>query len=372
MKVAFLLPSLTLGGAETRTVDLALRLRQSNCAVSVATLRAQGDFGLLKRLASAGVHLCVVGAPQGWRELRTFYSREPVEEPRVLHSAMTSAGLVGLALRRWTGAPLLHSFTNTLRSNRLEPPSCRSFVAGAADALLVRRADAVHAVSPDLHAQLRSAFPGFAQKVTSVPDWEAEAGFDEADSAAQMLAALEVPAASLRVLVLGRTVEHKDQGMVLDALPMVVAGRPDVHVVIAGDGAGLANLRQHTARLGMTPHVTFAGSTRSPRSFLLWADVLVHCSQYDGLPRACVEAANLEVPIIMANHPAAREVSRRFPRSTLLVPSRNSVALARVLLRQAARPPEDRLKSESLLPPSTLTRQLLQLYTRLTEDTRRD
>jgi glycosyltransferase involved in cell wall biosynthesis len=261
----------------------------------------------------------------------------PAQEPLVLHSAMTSAGLLGLTMRRQVAASWVHSFTNTLRPNRAGRRSLRSRTAWLADALLAQSADAIQVVSADLDAQLGNRFPRLAGKITVVADVAAEPAFEEADEASRALLSPGVRGAELRVLTLGRLTEHKGHDIVLDALPMVEALRPGVHLLVAGTGPERTNLERRAARLGITGRVTFAGWTRSPRSFLDWADVLVHCSRYEGLSRACIEAVHCGVPVIMANTPSSRELADRFPHGITLVPSANSMALARAMMMQPSR-----------------------------------
>lgn len=372
MRVALLLPGLEPGGAEIRTVALAVGLQNSGCSTIVATLRPGGDPGLLDRLEREGVRVCSVSESAGRKELRAFCGHMPAQKPPlVLHSAMTSAGLLGLTLRRQVAAPWVHSFTNTLRPNRAGRRSLRSRTAWATDAVLARRADAIQVVSADLDAQLSSRFPRLAGKITVVADVAAEPAFDETDESSRALLSPLVRGAELRVLTLGRLAEHKGHDIVLDALPMVEARRPGVHLVVAGTGPERMNLERRAARLGTTARVTFAGWTRSPRSFLDWADVLVHCSRYEGLSRSCIEAVNCGVPVIMANTPSSRELARRFPHRITVVPSANSIALARAMIMQPGRLHAAGCGQLRVYPeaPSTV-HQMQALYSRLTKGIR--
>jgi glycosyltransferase involved in cell wall biosynthesis len=371
MRVALLLPSLDPGGAEIRTVALAVGLQNAGCSTLVATLRPGGDPGLLDRLERASIRVCSVSGSAGRKELRAFCGRMGAREPLVLHSAMTSAGLLGLALRRQVAAPWVHSFTNTLRPNRAGRRSFRSRTAWVTDAVLARRADAIQVVSADLDAQLSIRFPRLAGKITVVADVAAEPAFDEADESSRALLSPPVRGAELRVLTLGRLAEHKGHDIVLDALPMVEARRPGVHLVVAGTGPERMNLERRAARLGMTARVTFAGWTRSPRSFLDWADVLVHCSRYEGLSRACIEAVNRGVPVIMANTPSSRELARRFPDRIKVVPSANSMALARAVILQPGRSDTARRGwFGACTEPPSMVHQMQVLYSRLTKGIR--
>ena len=367
MKIALLLPGLERGGAEVRTAALAIGLREAGCDVAVATLRPGGDPDLRSGLERSGIAVHAARELGGWRALLAFCDRAEGGRRLAIHSAMTSAGLMGLALRRRFAAPLVHSFTNSLRPDRPGLPSWLARATWLADASLVRTAEAIHAVSPSVGRQLQRRFPRLRDKVIVIPDLAPEAHSAPEDRAA---AALRTPAArnaDLRVLMLGRVVAHKGHRLLLEALPEIVAERPKVHAVIAGDGPGRNALERRIARLGMGRYVTFAGETSSPRSFLEWADVVVNTSWYEGLSRAALEAARLGVAVVATTSPAARDLSRLFPGLVRLVPSRSSVALARALLGVA----EAGLPSTPAHPnpesPRTAAADMLSLYSRVVD-----
>lgn len=362
MRVVLILPGLERAGAETRTVALALALRDAGCTVTVATLRSGGDSGLRARLDARGISVRTLRNRCDRRAFRESCAAAQRREPMVLHSAMTSAGLYGLLLRQQVSAPLLHSFTNTLRPNRTGRRGFMVRLGWAADAFLVRRVDAIHAVSEDVGAQLRARFPRFAGKITVMADLITEAAFEPGDPAARILSGPPTSAAQPKVLALGRLTGHKGHDILLDALPVVARQRPSVHVVMAGAGAGRARLKSRAVALGVGAHVTFAGPTYSPRSFLDWADVLVHCSSHEGLSRACIEASMRDVPVIVGNTPAAREHRRLSSGEVRLVPGGNAAALALALVQVPRRTKFPRGSPSTQVPATAF----LALYRHLT------
>jgi glycosyltransferase involved in cell wall biosynthesis len=276
---------------------------------------------------------------------------------------MTAPGLIGVLLRRQLSAHLVHSFTNTLRANRAGPRSIAERLAWLIDKILVHRADALHAVSADVGAQLRERFPRLALDVEIAPDLDVDARHDPHDSSVHILCSDRLAQADLRILTLGRIEPHKAHHVLLDALVLVIPARPGVHLVIAGDGRGREDLERRCAELGLAPNVTFIGETESPRTLIDWADVLVHCSLYEGLSRACLEALRRDLPVIAAATPASRELVRNYGQGAQLVPSGNSLALARRIERHPARP-RQQPRLAPLAGASAVDR-LLDLYTRV-------
>lgn len=365
MRVVLLLPGLERAGAETRTVALALALRDAGCAVTVATVRSGGDPDLRARLDARGISVRTLRRRRDRRALRKSCAVARRYGPVVLHSTMTSAGLCGVLLRGQVSAPLLHSFTNTLRPNRTGRHGVMVRLGWAADTFLVRQADAIHAVSRDVGAQLRDRYPAVASKITVLADVTTEAAFEPGDPAARILSDPPARTAQPKVLALGRLAGHKGHDVLLDALPVVARQRPGVHVVMAGTGTERARLERRVTALGVASRVTFAGLTCSPRSFLDWADVVVHASSHEGLSRACIEASMRDVPVIVGNTPAAREHRSLLGGEVRLVPGGNAAALARALLQIPRRTKSPRRSPDGQVPAAAF----LALYALLTGGT---
>jgi glycosyltransferase involved in cell wall biosynthesis len=338
--VLLVLPNLALGGAEVRTVALARRLDAAGVAVSLLSLRRSAGSPLQGRLGS--VPLLEAVTREGRARLRRL------DGVRVVHSAMTSAGLGAQALRAILGGQVahVHSFTNALRPNRSGCRSARDRVATVADALLVTRADIVHAVSSDVGAQLVARHPRLAYKIHVMADLDAHAAAGEPSEA---LSRPEIRAAGLRLLSIGRLTVHKHQDVALDALPAILARRPDAHLVVVGCGPDRERLQRRALALGVQSQVTFIGASEAPAAFLEWADVLVHTSSHEGLSRACLEASRQGVTVLAANTPAGREHAHHFGDTCLIAPQ-HALALARAVLgAQPRRPtPPDAIDGDAL------------------------
>lgn len=83
-----------------------------------------------------------------------------------------------------------------------------------------------------------------------------------------------------------------------------LAGRLEVHVLIAGDGPDEAELRGLAQRLGVS--ATFAGKRADVPELLAAADVSVHLSEAEGFSNSVVEALACGLPVIASrahSHP---------------------------------------------------------------------
>jgi glycosyltransferase involved in cell wall biosynthesis len=84
----------------------------------------------------------------------------------------------------------------------------------------------------------------------------------------------------------------------LDLLLDVAAARPDMHVLLIGDGPDRGALEDQVTRLGLRDRVVFAGWTEDPRPMIASLDVFVLPSRLEGFPLSIVEAMLAEVPVV--------------------------------------------------------------------------
>ena len=211
-------------------------------------------------------------------------------------------------------------------------------LAGAA----FRAAGAVSACSEDLHTRaLRlGADPGRTRTVPYGVDLEA---FAPGRSRPDVRARLGVSPESLFVLAVGRLVEKKG----FEYLVQAVAGRRDLHVVIAGDGDLRRPLEQQARKCDAA--VTFPGALdrELTAAALATADVVVvpsvvdRSGNVDGLPNTLLESLAAGRAVVASQVAGIPEVVQDGINGRL-VPPKDAAALRNVLLELAAQPGERR------------------------------
>jgi glycosyltransferase involved in cell wall biosynthesis len=143
----------------------------------------------------------------------------------------------------------------------------------------------------------------------------------------------------LRVLWVGRMVNHKGLDFLLEAL----AGVDGVELDLAGDGPAAPRIRALARRLGVDGRVRFHGL--SPRADVLRhlarADVLVLPSEYEGLSHALLEAAAAGLACVASDRGGNPEIIEH-GRSGLLWPF-GRVDMLRETLARLARDEDLRL-----------------------------
>ena len=136
------------------------------------------------------------------------------------------------------------------------------------------------------------------------------------------------------VVGVGRMVDKKGFGYLLDAAPALLTAHPDVRLVLGGDGDLLESLKARAAELGLADRIEFPGRLSHPE--VLWliaaAEVFVMPSvrdakgNIDGLPIVVLEAMAAGKPLVatdLAGIPLAVEDGV----TGLLVPEKDPEAL---------------------------------------------
>jgi len=209
-------------------------------------------------------------------------------------------------------------------------------------AAMARRALAgaahVTSCSADLRDRLLALAGGAgADRVLLVPNGTDLGAPPDAAAAAAVEARLGPAAAGGGPLVVavGRLVDKKGFGILLEAAPAILAGRPDARLAIGGGGDLETPLRRRAAELGIADRVAFPGPLSHPEALALIAraEVFVMPSlrdergNVDGLPIVVLEAMAAGRPVV-ASDVAGLPLAVADGETGLLVPERDPAALA--------------------------------------------
>jgi colanic acid/amylovoran biosynthesis glycosyltransferase len=103
-----------------------------------------------------------------------------------------------------------------------------------------------------------------------------------------------------RLLFVGRLAAVKGLPVLLDAVARLAKDRPDIRLVVAGDGPDRSKLEAQTGRLGIATNVEFRGyqSQAQVRELLQQTDVFAMASFAEGVPVVLMEAMAAGVPVV--------------------------------------------------------------------------
>ena len=204
-----------------------------------------------------------------------------------------------------------------------------------------RRAAFVTACSADLAARA-TALGADPERMAVIPYGVDTARFQpDAGARGKLRAQLGVPAEAPLVATAGRLVRKKGFEHLVDAM----AHLPDAVLAIAGDGSLRDELRARASAIGVAERVRFLGnwSQQDIAALFAGADMIVAPSvrdesgNVDGLPNVVMEALESGTPLVTTTAGGIGGIVEH-GRTALIVPEKNSRAIADELARALADP----------------------------------
>jgi glycosyltransferase involved in cell wall biosynthesis len=324
LRVAYLVPSLNLGGSETLLLYFLQRLDRRRFEPEVHAFYP-GDR-LVGEFRDAGIRVTEWHAPRrdpfAFFRLCSALRRRRVD---LVHTHLfdrqgrVAAWLAGVPVivttyhnvSDWDGAGL---------GGRLKV---------WIDTITARLDDRIIAVSDSVRecAVGRGRIP--ADRIVTV--WN---GIDVAAFASRPPAAAVVSELGLeerRVVVsIGRLVEEKGHLDLLEAADALRRDFPSLVVLIVGEGPMRGVLEAEVGRRRLEGFVRLTGGRRDIPEILSTAEIFAMPSRYEGLPITLLEAMASGKPIVAADVPGIRGIVRD-GKDALLVPARDPSALAKAL-----------------------------------------
>ena len=124
------------------------------------------------------------------------------------------------------------------------------------------------------------------------------------------------------VFYVGRIVHEKGVGVLVEAVPRVLASFPQAKFVIAGTGGYLETAKQRADQLGVSPHIYFTGfipDSDRDRLFKV-ASVAVFPSLYEPFGIVALEAMAARAPVVVSNVGGLAEVVEHNETGLLVYP----------------------------------------------------
>lgn len=175
------------------------------------------------------------------------------------------------------------------------------------------------------------------QKIACVPSAVDPAPFAQPAARADLVRACGLRDDDVIVAVVAQLAEHKGHRYLLDALPAIAAAVPNVRVVFFGRGALGPALSAQAESLGVADRLVMAGFRTDLPALLGAVDAVVHPATSEGLGVALLEAAAARRPIVASATGGIPEIVED-GRTGLLVPPRDSAALAQAVIRVLSEP----------------------------------
>lgn len=284
LRVALLAANLSRGGAEKQLVYMAKALREAGVDVRVYSLtRGQFHESALEAMGLAPIWVGARGSPLIRLAVLARHFRR--FRPHVIQSTHSFANLYVGLLGRLLGCVSVGSLRSSLEHCRQANGAWTPWLIRTPSAVLVNAQSAL-----DDLARRRLVSPDRLFWLPNVIDL---AEFDRSEEANGSRRP------GLTVALVGRLVEVKRIDRYLHALAAAAQRELMVRGMVIGDGPQRAALERLAVELGLgRTQVEFLGEREDVPRLLALADVLVQCSDDEGLPNAVLEAMAARRPAI--------------------------------------------------------------------------
>ena len=308
MHVCHVITRLIIGGAQENTLLTCEGLQQRGHRVTLISGPTHGPEGSLVQRARRGGYEFIelrelIRAINPWmdtRARRCLAMEFDRLEPDVVHTHSSKAGIVGRFAARDARVPIVVHTIHGMSFNRTQSWFVQKAFAWL-ECMAGRRSHAVAAVADAMIEQSVAAGICPRDKMLTVYSGvEIEQFTPSADTRAGVRREWGVADEDVVVGTVARLFRKKGYEQLIPIMAEAVKRDPRLHFVWIGDGAQRADYEVELARLELANRTTLVGlipPTDVPR-MLAGCDVLAHTSQWEGLPRAVVQALLMQVPAV--------------------------------------------------------------------------
>ena len=170
----------------------------------------------------------------------------------------------------------------------------------------LQRMDRAYVVNSDAAAAYRQQWPELADRIEFLPNFFDDTLFgsipddQRARLRAETLTRLDLPADTRLLLFCGRLDGQKDPVLLIDAFMALRARRPDVGLMIVGDGELTNSLRTRIRGAGLGSAIHMMGTQSRPRvnELMNVSELLVLTSRFETGPTVGYEALATGLPVV--------------------------------------------------------------------------
>jgi glycosyltransferase involved in cell wall biosynthesis len=291
MKILHIASGDLWAGAECQLFTLLTALRASSDITVTAAILNPGT--LANKLQAAGIETLVLDENQQ-NPMRILWQLQDfikTQRPDVMHTHRHKENILGGILARYNRLPSVRTQhgSSEHQHNSSNP---RQRLLHQADYLVGRLLQyKLVAVSDALASEMQTKYP--AAQLTVIYN-----GINTATQSAAPLTHFQRP---LQIGIVGRLAPVKRVDIFLETIRCLLTdtmptGTPQFYVI--GDGPLLGDLKQQASDLGIEAHVSFEGHIDDAEQRIARLDLLVICSDHEGLPMVALEAMKHQTLIL--------------------------------------------------------------------------
>lgn len=288
------------GGMQKHLLELVSHLDHKKYRITVI---APENPSLKTKLAELSIPLVVLDIDD---RLRPFKDRRTVKElrkileslkPDILHIHGNKSALVGRLAARRLNVPVVivtvHNFLIYQEANGL-----LRVPASWMERWLAKYTDCLITVSGSLENSLVEVEGLPREKIITIPNGIDLSDWKEGENADNIRQKLGISENNFLIVNVGRLVSFKGHGVLLRAAKVLIEKKPNVKVVIAGDGPLKDELLAEGEKLNLRDKVLFLGFVSYTKQLLAAADMFVLPSLKEPFGIVILEAMAARVPVV--------------------------------------------------------------------------
>lgn len=296
-RVALLVPTLGIGGAEKVMVALANHFLPEFRSVDMVLqqggpLEDELDPGVSRRYLPARNYRTYA------RQLARYYDEV---RPDFVLTSIYITGLCALVARFLAKhkPKVVLGAHNLFTAKTGRPDNTKDkYLLDRAARLLFPQADAVVCVSRGVADDLARRVPLRKERLHVIYNPVVPRNLEALAREPVTHPWLQEPRSQSTMVSVGRLVPQKGMDTLLRAVKL---GPADARLIVVGDGPERVRLERLTRELGIGDRVDFAGVDRNPFKYLARADLFVMSSRWEGFGNTLVEALACGCPVVATN-----------------------------------------------------------------------
>lgn len=313
MRIAHVVDSMEVGGAETLVAQMCRLQRQQGHCPRILAVAELGALG--KALRDEGFEVCANMGRHLSDSTRNFFHAFREWHPEAVHLHNPTPTIYAAPAARAAGVPCIVSTRHSL----VAAPHDRmmEFKFGIA----ARFCNWVVGICDATTNNLRQLRTLSTRKIVRIYNGTAPLRRTE-----------ECPAKSaFTFLYVGRLEPVKNHELLLNAFRLVAAKRPELQLWMVGDGSHRKTLEALTTDLDLIGSVTFWGQQMNVAPFFSAADAFIMSSHSEGLPMSLLQGFSLGLPAIVTDVGGMAEAVR-LADAGYVTPASNAGAMAEAII----------------------------------------
>jgi glycosyltransferase involved in cell wall biosynthesis len=352
MRTAHIITRLILGGAQENTLfnvdDQHHLFKDEVCLITGPGAGPEGS--LEQRARERGLDLRVL--PELGRSIRPWQDLLALRairrtlrsyQPEIVHTHSSKAGILGRLAAHQLKIPAVHTIHGAAFHYGQNPLAWHAY-------RLAERAAAgwcqhLISVCNAMTAQYLAAGIGSPERYTTIySGMDVDRFLNPQQSPAEIRRQLGLEPHHIVFGKVARLFHLKGHNHLIDAAPAVANAIPDARFLLVGDGILREHYQQRINELGLASRFRFTGlvSPEQVPDYLHAMDVVVHTSDWEGLPRVLPQALLAAKPVIAFNIDGAPEVC--IPNVTGLLAEHQNIPQLTDAMLQLGLQPELRIR----------------------------